>query len=354
MTYISLNLLFRVLIIIFSLPIKNYDLNSYLIIGEKTAKITNIYQNDFALLHHPYFPLFLYLEGITYLIKSIINPLIFLKVVINLFDLGNGYLIYLLSHKNKKKFIFYLFNPISLLIFTFHGQFDAIPIFFLLLAIYYFIFKKKEFLSAFFYSLSIAFKTWPILFFIPFFIKTKKKKLFIFMIVFNLITILATYVNIFKADYLTILKTIADYRSLFNYWGLGLLIKITFFSNQSQPPIFLQKMLLYFFLVVFFSYSFKVSLNQKKLTDSIFKLIIFFYSFTFGFAPQYFSWLTPFIFLRTLKKSCSFLFIITTIYLLFTYSEWIFPDLNLLKINQLLSIILWSFFIKFWFTNKNT
>lgn len=349
--FFILSLFLRFLIIFLSLPFSNYDLNSYLLIGEKTSKLINIYQKNLALLHHPYLPLFLYLEGVAFSLRNHINPLVFIKIVINLFDLSNGYLIYFLTNKNKFLYYLYLINPVSILIFSFHGQFDAIPLFFIHLSIYYLIFKKNELLTAIFLSIAIVLKTWPIFFFFTFLKKIKRKKEFFYIIFFNLFLFTTFYVYLFNSDYLSIIKTIINYNSLFSHWGFGLIIKTVFFPNLSQPPIFIQKIFIFIFIIFFFLYSIKL-LKNKNLIKIIYNQLIFFYCFTFGFAPQYLSWLIPFIFIIKPKEDHYILLSLITIFLILNYSQWLFLNNLPFKINQISSFILWLFFVKFWFTKK--
>ena len=56
-----------------------------------------------------------------------------IKLINIVFDLGILYLIYLLSNKNVQKTFIYAINPVTLLITTLHGQFDVIPVFFILI-----------------------------------------------------------------------------------------------------------------------------------------------------------------------------------------------------------------------------
>ncbi|MDO8741735.1 MAG: hypothetical protein Q7J11_01155, partial [Candidatus Roizmanbacteria bacterium] len=111
--------------------VTNYDLQSYLQVGELTLKSINIYP-DVANLHHPYLPFFLYLEAFAFYFKRFaIDPIIVIKVINVIFDLSILQLVYLLSTKNLKTAFLYAINPVTILITTLHGQFDVIPIFFI-------------------------------------------------------------------------------------------------------------------------------------------------------------------------------------------------------------------------------
>lgn len=342
------SLILRLTIIFLSKDIVNYDLQSYLLIGEKTLKNINIYPN-LAIKHYPYFPLFLYLQSLAFLLGIYLNPLIFLKIIINLFDLGNGYFVYLITRKNLKKTFFYLINPVSILIFSFHGQFDAIPIFFLLLTIY-FLKQKKIIFSSLNYSLAVAFKTWPIFFIFVIFPKIKK---YLFIIpLFSIPIILSCiYSYFFKTNILNIFYTIIGYRSLFSEWGLGKIIKISFYPHLSQPPIYIQKFLLIIFIFSLFSYSLIIKKFFKtNIIEKIYLLLLFFYVFTFGFSIQYLSWIVPFLIILKTKKILTIMLI--TFYLLINYLIWINHSLIPPIFNDYFGLILWIYFFILWLSKN--
>jgi len=336
----------RLLVIFFSQNISNFDLLSYKKIGELTLQKINIYP-QIAKIHHPYFPFYLYIEALAILFNNRfgINYIFFLKFINLIFDLGIIYLIYLLSNKNLKTTLFYSLNPISILIFFFHGQFDALPLFFILLSIY-FLKQKKELFSILSYSFAFLAKTWPILFVMPIFKKIKNKKNLILIFFFPVIFIVPYGIS-FGNNFLDIIKTPFTYRSLFSFWGLGKAIHLTFFRYQSQPPIYLQKIFLSLFLITFFIYSLKIT--YKNLIIYFFDLLFFFYIFTVGFAIQYLSWFIPFLFLIK-PKYYYFIYLITFIAVFFNYLSWVNNSLPNLIITALI-FLNWAafiFFIIYW------
>jgi len=189
--------------------VTNYDLQSYFQVGDLTLKRINIYPK-IANWHHPYLPLFLYLEAFAlWLGKSRFMTIIILKFINILFDIGILYLVYLLSKKNLKSTFIYAINPVTILITTLHGQFDVIPIFFLLLSIYFL--NKNELVAIFLFSFSILIKTWPILFFIPILRKIKNKKIIMLTLLLPVI-FTVIYIYLFKSNLTYIIKTIIYYQ----------------------------------------------------------------------------------------------------------------------------------------------
>lgn len=333
-------------IILFSTNINNFDLSSYRLVGKTLFEGESIYP-QIAINHYPYFPFFLYFQLLAYFLekKFMLSSIIFLKSIINLFDLGNGFLVYQLTNKNLKKTIFYLFNPVSLLIFSFHGQFDSIPLFFLLFALHL-LRKKNELPAIINYSLGLLAKPWPI-FFLPIFVFSLKKKSSIILVPFILVLSMIVYNLFWPSGFIHIFYPIIAYRSIFDAWGIGLMIKSFFFKNLSQTPIFLQKIFLFLFLIFLFNYSIYLAKNKKiNLSKKFFFLLIFFYIFTTGFSIQYFSWLIPFLFIY--NKSFKLLYCNLVIYCLLNYSFWIWQNVYIKNLLFVFSIFLWLSLFYFW------
>ena len=318
--------------------VTNYDLDSYLQIGELTLKGINIYP-DVANLHYPYMPFFLYLEAIAYWLgqsKTIIIMII--KFITVIFDLGILYLVYLLSKKNLKTIFLYAINPVTILITTLHGQFDVIPVFFILLAIYL-LKLKRELLGIFSFSFAVLTKTWPILFIIPILRRIKNKKLTI-LITFFPILFTVLYIWFFKSSILDIGKTLVSYQGLWGIWGPWALL--------GKQQILFQKLTTIIYLISFFGYSWFI--KEKDLKKNILSLLFFFFVFTTNFSIQYFVWIVPFLYLIKPKKYL-WLIILISLYLFSFYCLWLF-NFNLTNIQNILGLTLWLSFIKIGYLSR--
>lgn len=273
--------------------------------------------------------------------------IIILKFINVIFDTGITYLIFLLSNKDLKKTLFYAINPVTILITTLHGQFDIIPIFFVLISIY-FSTKKRYLTSILSFSFAILVKTWPILFFAPLVRKVKNKKLII-SIIFIPVLFSFIYIWLFGSNLIDVGKTLMHYQGLWGIWGpWGWIGKIQLLYQKTTTILF---------LISFFGFSFIT--NEKNIVKNIYQLLIFFFIFTTNFSIQYFAWLVPFLILISPKKY-SYLIILITIYLLSFYSIWIFCTQCkgishwLVLIQNVLGLILWISFIKIWCLSKKT
>ncbi|GAB4219289.1 MAG: hypothetical protein Fur009_4710 [Candidatus Microgenomates bacterium] len=330
---LTLGFLLRLFTIFAFKNINNYDLQSYFLVGKLTSQGVNIYPN-IAKLYHPYLPFFLYIEALAYNIgKSQETVSIIIKLINTLFDLGNIYLIFLIS-KNLKKTLLYAINPVLILTFSLHGQFDAIPIFFLLLAIYY-LRQNRELLSMINYSLAILIKTWPLIFICAVFkyLKDKKK---IFIIIFLPIFFTIFYLIVFRSLFLYILRTILNYQGVWGVWGLSIFFQNLRFSYQ--------KIITITFLLIFFLISF--SLKKKNIIDKIYFLLVFFIIFSPTFSIQYFSWFMPFLILKK-PKNYNVIIVLITFYLIFNYLLWAYK-FELIYFN-IITLTVWFLILKIYY-----
>ena len=336
-----LALIIRLICLYLFRNVTNYDSQSYLQVGELTLKGINIYPN-IANLHHPYLPFFLYLEAMAvYFGQSKIIVITIIKFINIIFDLGILYLVYLLSKKNLKTTFLYAVNPVTILVTILHGQFDVIPIFFILLTIYLFK-KKKGLLSILSFSFAILTKTWPILFFIPFARKIKNKKLII-LIVFFPILFVTIYIWLFKSSLINISKTLIYYQGLWGIWGPIRLISLI----RPIGPVG-QKLTTLIFLVGFFGYSWFI--KEKDLIKNILSLLFLFFVFTTNFSIQYFVWIVPFLYLIKPKKYL-LLIVLISLYLFSFYCLWLF-NLKLTNIQNILGLTLWLSFVKIGYLSR--
>ena len=93
------------------------------------------------------------------------------------FDLGIAFLLFRLFEKPKNKllaFTLWIFNPINLYATYMMGQFDVIPTFLTVLALFLAVKKEKYFYSALFLWLGASFKIFPVLLLVPLALVRKK------------------------------------------------------------------------------------------------------------------------------------------------------------------------------------
>ena len=124
----------RLLFIAVSYGLTNYDIDSWYLVGKTTALGYPIYP-DISLGHHPYFPVMLFVYAAVYRIAY--NPAAFaalIKILFVVFDLG--ILFFVRRVAGARGGWLYACNPVTILTLCVQGQFDSIPLFFLIVTLY--------------------------------------------------------------------------------------------------------------------------------------------------------------------------------------------------------------------------
>lgn len=322
---IFIGILIRLAITFIFLKSSSEDLTSFLDVGVIILAKKPIYPS----LYFPFFP---YLGALALLVKNLISPLLFLKLIFTFFDLGNLVIVYLLSKKNLNLTLLYALNPITIICSNIHGQFDVIPIFFLLLAIYL-LNKRKEVSSMTAISLAIFTKTWPALFIIPLLKRLKNKFLFALIFLVPIISILF-HSWLFKTPLMEIIMPIKNYRGVYGYWGIGNILILLWPKIDASIVQFLRRV----FFVALFIFSFYP--NNKSIIKNILIIMLFFFVFTLTFGAQWLSWLVPFIILVRPKNWILF-FVLVALYLVvaFTKNVYLLPA-NITAIFNVLETVL--------------
>lgn len=215
--------------------------------------------------------------------------LLVLKLPYFVFDLGAAFLLYKFFDDPRKKllaFTLWIFNPITLYATFMMGQFDIIPTFFVILALY--IMKnahlKKIWWATLFLGIGAAFKIYPLLFLVP--LASLEKNWL------NRLKIILGGLGIY-------FLTIIPFLNSVGFRTNALLANQLSKSFYAQIPISGgESIILFLFSVVLF---YLIFLTNKEIIDTLwqrfFMIILLFFIFT-HFHPQWFLWLTPFLILE--------------------------------------------------------
>jgi hypothetical protein len=290
------------------LPGSNYDINSYLFIGNRILHGDPIYPT-LALGHYPYFPLILYPEAfIVWLTRFNIPADMGLRVLFSIFDAG---IIWPLAIITKSRNISwsYAINPVTILITSVQAQFDAIPVFFLLWSIVWWQ-QQKLFRFYLFGSLAIAVKTWPLIFLLPFIFQKYRIKSLIYL---SVIPILSTilYCLLFRQNPFDVLITVVKYHGVAGNWGFS------FVLGKIFPSIYVMSALSVFFTFLLLIISYRN--RHRDIISQIIILMFIFFIFTPTFGTQWLLWIIPFILLSPISELALFFFL-AGIYLTLTYA----------------------------------
>lgn len=337
---IFIGFLFRIIFIFLTTDFINDDIRAYYLIGQQTLIGKAIYPK-LSPIYHPYFPFFLYIEaGAVLLSKFFLSVGFWIKALILCFDLGNIWLIFRLSKKNLKTATLYSLNPIIILISFYHGQFDAIVLFFLLWSVYLWQ-QKKELASIFSLSFSVLVKPWPLLFIYPILKRFRNYKLLLLIVFFPLLSVII-YSLLFNVSFIDIITPIKNYRGLFGWWGVGKVYYLT--TGYSAPHQTRIIRILFFIILGLYMFLFN---KRKNIFNELTMLILFFYCFTFSLSIQYFSWIIPFLLLSKISYQKQTI-LLTSIYLITVY----FIKLNLYQDFIIFcGLVLWIVYLIIFFRN---
>lgn len=307
----------RVLYLLLFPDIKSFDTLALASNADLTLKGINIYP-DHARLHYPYFPVFLYLEAFSgFLTRFQISIMFTIKSIIILFDLGVIYLLRLFDKQRQtNNALLYALAPIPILVTAFHGQFDSIPIFFILLSLLLFQ-KEKENLSLLYIGTAIALKTWPAIFVYSLFRKLKNKKN-VFYLAFIPLGSITVYMLFFKTNPLDIVLPILSYSGVQQpLWGVSFAIYQLFEDIDPTLLNTLQQV----FLLMFFAFIL-FSSKKEPLEKSFLNILLFFFSFTVHSGIQWFLWIIPFLFLVH-PKNWVILYFLFSAFVITHYASWV-------------------------------
>ena len=206
-----------------------------------------------------------------------------LKLPYFLFDFGILILLIKLFKEKRQKIlaaIFWLFNPVALYSTFMVGQFDVIPTFFVVMAVFLALKKKPE-LALLSLGVGGATKIFPLLLILP--------------------TVLVLEKNLWKRLKLVILGLAPFVITVLPFLGSSAFRSVALFSAQSQKLLFatinvsgaegISLAILGYFLILAISGKFAGSQHLWRVFLFVF-LLIFSLS---NFHPQWFIWITPFL-----------------------------------------------------------
>jgi Gpi18-like mannosyltransferase len=310
---LTISLLLRIIPAFFLETGTNYDIESYKLVSENVIGGDDVYTESDTINRHPYLPFQLYWLGLAGVLAKQ-TAFSFNSIVRLLPILADGMIAIMLFFilKDKKgqssafhSSILYALNPVSVFVAAYHGQFDAIPLLFILLSVYW-LFRNQHIASVFL-GFGILNKSWPVLFF-PILWKNVHgfwRKIFnALLAAIPPIAGIFLYAWVFEARILTVLKRAVTYNHGIGAWGYTYLLRMLGSGIKPLAP-FINS---YFFHYARFATLLVLGIiwlffAQKKPPIKGFLIILLsFYSFSHAFAIQYLVWILPFAILCGQKK----------------------------------------------------
>lgn len=210
------------------------------------------------------------------------------------FDLGIAALLYKFFDNPKSRFLalcLWMFNPINLFATYMMGQFDVIPTFFSVWALYIIVKKNRYFWAAFLLGIGASLKIFPFLFLIPLALIRDKW---------------TDRIKVLSIGVLTYFATILPFLGSHGFRSTALVAGQTTKSLYAAIPISGGESIILFPLFILFIYLiFYFRKNDlKSIWSRFFILLLLFFVFT-HYHPQWFIWITPFLIIDLVKSKLS-------------------------------------------------
>jgi hypothetical protein len=232
--------------------------------------------------------------------------------------------------------LLYAVNPISTYVSAYHGQFDALPALFTLLALFWF--EKNTEISGAWLGLGILAKSWPVLSIPPLLakIKTNKKRLYFLVVVSTVLCAgIGFYVIIIGANPLPMLVRVTSYNRGIGVWGYTYFIRLI---SLMQPNLngFYNWFVLYSRWITLIGLGLVwwwVNSRRELPQQILLAILVSYFAITHAFAIQYLAWIIPFAILcqeyRWLKRyviaAFTYMFLTYTTLILGMYIDNIVP-----------------------------
>lgn len=281
----------------------NYDIDSYYLVSNHVLAGEDIYRMADTVNRHPYLPLEMYWLGAARLISEF-TKLPFPFVVKWLFigaDVCLILVIYLyMDHRSipqpKRGALLYAINPIAVFVSAYHGQFDALPILFSIIGLFFI--NTSAWMVGFWIGLGIWIKSFPILA-LPTaleLIRNHKGKIIVFglSILLPFIGILL-YVSVYNSRLDIVFNRAVTYNHGIGVWGYTYFLRLLSLYDHS----FSVWVSLYFKVSRFVTLGILAviwGIAVKKSDDPIyiyFITLLAFLAFTHAFSIQYLMWIIP-------------------------------------------------------------
>lgn len=284
-----------------------FDIESYEIVGDLVLRGEEVYASPTTVNRHPYLPLQMYWMAAS-LWGARVSGLSFVRLVRLAPIVADVAISLLIYHRLRRAGcasaahagLAYALSPISVLVSAYHGQFDAIPVLFILLALESL--RVAPWVAGAWLGLGILDKSWPVLA-LPSLLAgaeswPKRIRLSIAALGFPLVGV-AVYVVGFGADLTDLLQRTLSYNSGVGVWGYTYLVRLL--SIVRPDTTFLFDSLVRwgrFVTLAALGLVWFIRARREPPQAGILTLLLAFIALSHGFAIQYLIWLVPFALLN--------------------------------------------------------
>lgn len=327
-----------------------FDIESYRIVAKLLASGQDVYSAAEAAGRHPYLPLQMYWMLAAYKF-SLASGWSFTKIV-RLLPIASdaliaGMVFVILRWKRSEAEawrggLLYALNPVTILVCAYHGQFDAVPVLFILLAWWCWkSFSKRGMmlaatLSAICLGAGILDKGWPVLF-LPIVLgqlpQWRLRVYYLALVVAVPLAGLVVYLSDYGGVPWAILMNAAGYNHGVGIWGYTYLVRLGLQAFSGLAPVFgwLFQNGRWLTLAVLGGVYVCYARRQPAMAGFL-SILLAFFAFGHAFSIQYLAWLVPFAVLgsdwvwlrRYCLAACAYMFLAYfTLIFIFRIDYWL-------------------------------
>jgi len=280
-----------------------YDIGSYQMVADLLLSGKEIYAVTAPLTRHPYLPFQMYWLALARWIASVVH-MPFVQVV-RLAPIGADAAIAVVLYQSLRRFgskaalsggLAYALNPIPIFVSAYHGQFDAIPALFTLLALVWL--DRSPLMAGGWLGLGILNKRWPVLALPSLFVGVQGWRKRLAFAVATLLVILAGvgfYTALFHVDISTVLQPAVSYNWGVGIWGYTYLPRLlaALSSDNAQPFNWLISYGRYVTLMTL-ALVWLWRARKESPEAGVLTVLVSFLAFGHAFSIQYLLWVVPF------------------------------------------------------------
>lgn len=282
-----------------------YDIDSYSIVGDLVLSGQDVYASSQAEERHPYLPFQMYWMALARWVAEA-TPFSFVRIVRLapiLFDVMIAMFIFSYLRRGVSLIsawrggLLYALNPVPIFVCAYHGQFDAIPALFLILAIETLRHTSLGWGAGGWLGLGILSKSWPVLG-LPSLLKRVEgwgRKIG-FLVLAGLVPAIGVgfYLFLFGDNLRVILQRALGYNRGVGIWGYTYFFRLlSALKSCDAPFMWLIRNGRYLTLGVLGAVWF-LRARKEAVVGSVLTTLVTFFAATHAFAIQYMMWLVPF------------------------------------------------------------
>jgi hypothetical protein len=318
-----------------------YDIESFELVAEALLDGQDIYSAASVMGRHPYLPFQMYLVGASMMASRAtqIPFVVLVKLPPILADVAITALVYRVCRRRGSLVgdasawaLAYALNPISILVSAYHGQFDSIPVLFLLTAWYLWQFGQRYTRSALALGMGIVSKTWPVVLLPIVFIRarSRRSKLGYVAIAFGIpMLFTAIYLMAFHGKVLPLLGRALTHTGVPGYWGITGLLALGGNSSELAESIAASYTASHRWILFCAGLGTLWATRRQSGLDALVTTILGVLAVSAGMGLQWLLWVVPFALLSGDTRGLKWYSLTGSVYLLLQlyglhFSPWVY------------------------------